>query len=266
MLTKTIIENRYDFFGDNYTTEYYFDALNRRVAKELTIDGNTFNQSFAYLADQNKILLARNGDGEETLYIDGQGINERLARINSTEVKPFVTDHLGSVLNDEIGGENQIIGAHGTYLGSTPIPITSSSQSVHYGFTGHEHDTENGKIHAKERDLIAGMGIFLQPDPIWPEDHMNPYVYTRNSPVMYVDPYGEMTAAELFGSFFVATAVVLKVAILMQAADDMSRHTVLPEKKPYLDGSHMMSRELPEKSPLEKLLNQTTVDSKQSCP
>ncbi len=184
---------RYEGNSKTRDVRYYFDALSRRVAKELTIDGNSFNQSFLYLADQNKILLAKNGDGEETLYIDGQGLNERLARINSTEVLPFVTDHLGSVLNDEVGVENKAIGAYGSYLGSTPIAINSSSQSVHYGFTGHEHDVESDKIHAKERDLVAGLGIFMQPDPIGfngGDTNLGSYVFSN--PIKYTDPTGEI--------------------------------------------------------------------------
>jgi hypothetical protein len=59
-----------------------YDALGRRVAKQATMKPNLggrlgpslgFTQAFSYLVDLDKILLAKSGDGNLSLYLDGQG-------------------------------------------------------------------------------------------------------------------------------------------------------------------------------------------------
>jgi hypothetical protein len=49
-----------------------------------------------------RFFLSKNGNGDEYLNIDGQGIDEHLAQITPTEVKSYVTNHLGTVLNSEV--------------------------------------------------------------------------------------------------------------------------------------------------------------------
>jgi YD repeat-containing protein len=73
-------------------TQYYFDALGRRIGKQTKYSPNQggrlgpalgMTQSFSYLVNQDKILLAKGGDGRLDLYIDGQGIDEHLAEVSS---------------------------------------------------------------------------------------------------------------------------------------------------------------------------------------
>jgi hypothetical protein len=87
-------------------TQYFFDALGRRVAKQTTFKPNLgrsmgpalgFTQSFSYLVNQDKILFSKSGDGILSLYLDGQGIDEHLGKVSRIGTQSFMTDHLGSV-------------------------------------------------------------------------------------------------------------------------------------------------------------------------
>lgn len=42
----------------------------------------SFTQTYSYLSGENKILLAKAGNGELTLYLDGQGIDEHLGEVS----------------------------------------------------------------------------------------------------------------------------------------------------------------------------------------
>ena len=61
--------------------DYNFDALGRRVAKKIKTRAAEFTQSYTYLGMENKILLARSGNGNVQLQVDGQGIDDPIAMV-----------------------------------------------------------------------------------------------------------------------------------------------------------------------------------------
>ena len=170
------------------SAEYYYDALGRRISKKIT-NGNSFTQSFAYLGAQDKILLGKAGNGNITLYLDGQGIDEHMAMISSTGTKTFVTDHLGSVLNTEVAGTPKSYSAWGELLTTGPA-ISLFSDPAPYAWQGKIYDPEYGSYFSRNRTYFQEIGKFGQRDLIWPKDHLNPYVYGQNNGVRFVDPMG----------------------------------------------------------------------------
>ncbi|OFZ18894.1 MAG: hypothetical protein A2X94_03215 [Bdellovibrionales bacterium GWB1_55_8] len=171
--------------------EYFYDALGRRVAKRVTKGSDpAFTQSYMHLGEQDKILLGKSGDGEITLYLDGQGIDEHLGEVSSRGVKTYATDHLGSVLNGEAAGAARAFGAWGENLNATAPAIAASSSPVVYGYTGRQLDAESSTYYYRARTYLPDVGKFAQPDPIFPASGVNPYTYVLNSPLNYVDPDG----------------------------------------------------------------------------
>ncbi len=186
---------RFRRFENNTQTRdvrYYYDALGRRIAKKLTINNSTWTNTFTHLADQSRILLAKDGNDNQTLYVDGLGIDEHLAKIDAN-TKTFVTDHLGTVINGEAVSEKGVTGVFGRNLGSD-LTTDSSSSPVRYGFWGREHDSEKGTIFTPHRELDPRTGRWLTPDPIsFDGGDVNLYRVTGNNPINRTDRLGLFT-------------------------------------------------------------------------
>ncbi len=152
----------------------------------------SFRQSYLYLGEEEKILLAQSENGDMTLYLDGQGIDEHLGEVSEVRgPKAYVTDHLGSVLNGEAAGSAKAFGAFGERLDSSPIVFNESTPPVLYGFTGRELDPESMNYHYRARTYSPELGRLVQPDPIGFEaGDANLYRYVGNSPPRFVDPSG----------------------------------------------------------------------------
>jgi RHS repeat-associated protein len=159
------------------TTEYYYDALGRRVAKNIQIQKNSvvesFNQTFSYLADEEKIFLSKNGNNGVTQYVDGQGIDEHLGEVTSVRAMSYISDRFSGNANQE---------AFGLDKNSTPVI---------YGYAGREYDLESGFYYNRARMYNAEMGRFISKDPIgFGGGDENLYRYVENNPQNYFDPAG----------------------------------------------------------------------------
>jgi len=177
---------------DGMQAEYFYDALGRRVAKKITKGAEpVFTQSYVYLGEEDKILLGKSGDGEITVYLDGQGIDEHLGEVSSRGAKAYATDHLGSVLNGEAAGAAKAFGAWGENLNGSSHAINASSAPVVYGYTGRQLDPESASYYYRARTYLPEVGRFAQPDPIgFDGGDVNLYRYVENNPLSNADPLG----------------------------------------------------------------------------
>ena len=67
---------------------YAIDALGRRIAKSVTrTGGGAVTQAYAFMGEEDKVLLGRRGDNVVQLFIDGKGVDEHLAQVDSGAVK-----------------------------------------------------------------------------------------------------------------------------------------------------------------------------------
>ena len=188
---------------DGLVAEYFYDALGRRVAKKITKGAEpAFTQSYVYLGEEDKILLGKSGDGEVTVYLDGQGIDEHLGEVSSRGVKAYATDHLGNVLNGEAAGAARAFGAWGENLNATAPAIAAISSPVVYGYTGRQLDPESQTYYYRARTYLPEAGRFLTKDPIgFDGGDVNLYRYVGNSPLNYTDPYGLCVPTPFGGCF-----------------------------------------------------------------
>ena len=174
---------------------YYFDALGRRVAKAIVAESGSFNQTFLHLGREDRVLLAKSGTGVVTTFVDGKGGDEHLGESKSGNVKGYVTDHIGSVLNSEPAGHGNRYGLFGE---SDAVPVVSpSSNPIQYGFTGREFDAESELGYHRLRMLHFKTGRWLSQDPIGPMGGPNFYAYALGNPLKHIDPLG---LAVLFSS------------------------------------------------------------------
>ncbi len=105
----------------------------------------------------------------------------------------FKTDHLGTprVITDQDG---KVLSTH-DYLAYGEELTDPEFTTNRMKFTGHERDPETGLDYMLARYYSAGSGRFLQVDPGYDYDPMDPmsfnlYGYVRGNPVMKIDPTG----------------------------------------------------------------------------
>ena len=78
--------------------KFNYDSLNQLTEFDRCSDLQSFSyraQSYSYLGTENRILLAKNFDGQVFAYIDGNGIDQHLGELSHSGLSYYTTEHLG---------------------------------------------------------------------------------------------------------------------------------------------------------------------------
>jgi RHS repeat-associated protein len=192
------------------TVSYAYDGFGRRVKKD--VDGTVTY----YIYDQEDIRFETDGNGQIIAeYTHGPGIDEPLAMRRGGQNYYYHVNGLGSViaLTDSTKAVVQ------SYVYDSFGQIISQSGNIQnpYTYTAREYDPEIGLYYYRARYYDARIGRFISEDPIlkplinsiligstratnqmvWyihylkfiPQS-LHPYVYVRNNPVNFIDPFG----------------------------------------------------------------------------
>lgn len=202
--------------GTPETTHYIYDSAGQRARKvtdrqaaadetptrrneRIYLGG--FEIYREYEADGITISLAR-----ETLHVmDAQ---QRVAlvetRVVGNDGSPLqltryqLPDHLASV-SLELDDIAQVVSYEEYYpYGCSSYQAVRGDVEVNrkrYRFTGKERDEENGFSYHGARYYAAWLGRWTSADPIGLADGVNLYQYSRNNPVVFRDPNGQLSQA-----------------------------------------------------------------------
>jgi RHS repeat-associated protein len=124
----------------------------------------------------------------------------------------LTTDHLGSTR--VVTGQNQVVKARHDYLpfgeevaaniaGRTSGTGYSANDSTRQKFIQKERDTESGLDYFLARYYSAAIGRFTSADDIFADQRIvrpqswNLYIYSRNNPLLYIDPSGRTSFASI---------------------------------------------------------------------
>ncbi|MEM0967063.1 MAG: RHS repeat-associated core domain-containing protein [Verrucomicrobiota bacterium] len=198
---------------------YQYDAENNRVAKTHGI-GTT-----SYVIDPHgdalpRVLIREKPDGSLTYYVYGIGLLYEVDEIDATVTYHF--DQSGSTiaLSNDSGEitdrmEYSPFGAITYRMGTTDTPY------LYAGQFGIEQET-NGLLYMRARYYSPELQRFINSDPIRFDGGLNWYAYANNSPLMYVDPDGELAIigaiiggfADLFGQLVIERRTLSEVNII----------------------------------------------------
>ena len=141
-------------------------------------------QRFLSFADE--LIAEYYQGGMVSRFVPGAGMDESAARLNGSGVRSwYYPDERGSTLAvaGDSGTASQIV-AYDEYgrPGATSPP--------RIGYTGQPLLSFGLLYDYRNRIYHAGLGRFLQPDPIGYESGLNLYAYVRGDPVNLIDPSG----------------------------------------------------------------------------
>lgn len=198
-----------DHYDDTLTldlaTYYHYDVYGNRTLKAVDDDGIGENFAvitrFAYdgwnpgkpspIGSENfDIWLVSDGEGDPIYReVQGEGFDEHLARIQSSNAYFYLADHLNSirtVLDDTASPINEIeYDAFGNATESNP------GDPGWYLYTGREFDVETQLQYNRARYYDATTGRWISQDPLgFDAGDTNLFRYVHNGFIQYGDPSG----------------------------------------------------------------------------
>ena len=154
-------------------TTYVWDELSDNVIEEY--EDGVLSVSYTHEPGLYGNLLSQNRNGVTSYYhYDGRGDTVAL------------TDDSGNVT------DTKEYDAWGNVIASTGTTVTPYQFG---GRIGYRFDGATPGCSGRARQYVPFLGRWLSPDPVWPFDHINAFVYCRLNPVNLMDPSGELCGA-----------------------------------------------------------------------
>ncbi|MBX3295444.1 MAG: hypothetical protein KF762_07010 [Acidobacteria bacterium] len=201
----------YVFDTSGNTTEdaqgrtFIYDAENKQI--EVRDSQQNIIGQYRYDGDGKRIKKIVPATDEVTVFVynaSGQLVAEYSTEISQTPKVSYTTaDHLGSprILTDENGATISRRDFHPfgeeTFTPERTQALGYQPDDVRQKFTGYGRDNEIGMDFAQARYYGYNHGRFASPDPLFFQLRMlidpqvfNLYVYTRNNPLVLIDPDG----------------------------------------------------------------------------
>ena len=182
------------------SVSYTYDVFNRRIAKTVNgvvtyfVQDSLDNLSNVVLEFVDEDGVA--GAAEPVLaqrYLHGPGVDQVLVQEDENGTSLWhLGDQLGTI-RDLANNSGEVVN-HYTYNSfGNLIAQTDDEVENRYLYTGREFDSETGLHYYRARYYNAATGKFISLDPIgFNAGDSNLYRYVGNSPIGFIDPFGEM--------------------------------------------------------------------------
>lgn len=187
------------------TARYAFDPTGRRIGKQVEYrDQPEKNQVLWWIYDGDNLFLELDGDfNVRRQYVYAQEVDSAIGFLEGGRAYYFARGHLGSI--DRIYDDQGEVVARYEYDPFGNLLSEEGTVVNRIRFTGREWDEESATYHYRARQYDPQTGRFLQPDSqkgdaTDPLTFINHYLYCRNSPLRYVDPYGLSWISDAWGA------------------------------------------------------------------
>ncbi len=180
--------------------EYTYDALDRRLAKSVDLDGDGAAQPEIerYIYNGEHIYLVFDEQGNQTQrFLHGEVVDQVFAQEDENgAVLWALTDNLGTVrdvIDSQGNVENHIV--YDSF--GNVVSETDANVEFRFGYTGREFDSETGQYYYRARYYDATVGRFISEDPIgFAAGDSNLSRYVGNSPINATDPSGNVAIVD----------------------------------------------------------------------
>ena len=211
--------------ADGVVAEYFYDAMRRRIRKEVDNSGDLDGVT-DYYYDGQRVIEERDGNNILTQqYVYGNYIDEVLVldrnldgdnsaigigdqRFHYHQDAQFsvyaVTDENGDILESYLYdpyGEVTVFDANGDIVADNPWGAANSLIDNPYLFTGRRFDEETGLYYFRARYFDTDQGRFISRDPLGYIDGMSLYEYVQSNPEVFGDPLGTSICCVGLGDF-----------------------------------------------------------------
>jgi len=163
------------------TTKYYYDG--DHVIEEYNGSGMLLRK-FIYSSGIDKPIMMDDGTNQYYYHFDGLGSVKEITSSSGSIIEKYLYDVYGKFIIKD--GFDNIL----------PESIIGNP----YAFTARRYDPETGIYYYRARYYSPSLGRFLSPDPIYfTTRDVNIYLYVKNNPINFQDPYGLAGIAIDFG-------------------------------------------------------------------
>ena len=129
-----------------------------------------------------QIISEKHGGGQN--YFWGVQIDSLLAVADFGQLtQRAYTNAVGSFLSIDPKKEWNEYDPYGEQSGKGPLEFA-------FGFLGKRYEPETNLYYGRARFYDPTSGRFTQPDPLGTYDSLNLYLYAKNNPLVYIDPFG----------------------------------------------------------------------------
>jgi RHS repeat-associated protein len=176
--------------GPSVSASFVYDGMGRREAK--TINGSLTE----FLYDGLNPVQESSGATILANVLPGLGIDEFLTRTDVVTgvVSNFLTAALGSPV--AVTDNSGTVRTEYTYESYGKTTTTGASNSSSYQYTGRENDGTD-LYQFRARYYHPQLQRFISEDPIrFQSGDIDIYVYARNNPIIFKDPYGHAATPE----------------------------------------------------------------------
>ncbi len=173
--------------GNALVATYDYDPFGRRIAKTVGSETTFFHYSDEGLIaeyDTSGALIQSYGYSPDGMW----GTDPVYTRVNG-QVHYYLNDHLGTP--QKLIASNGAVGWSG-HMSAFGLMTENSNSTVRnpLRFPGQYFDSETGFYQNYFRDYAAGLGRYVQSDPIGLMGGMHSYGYAYQNPLIFTDPLG----------------------------------------------------------------------------
>lgn len=181
---------------DECKVNYFYDDLDRRIAKKTQRKGTEETETYLYFGDNEIAIYSEDGTLKQ-LRIPGLSPEDNFILPVAIETQ----DEIYAPIHDYRGNLSKLISTRTGQVISIP-PIDPFGQNLDkffsptpWIFSSKHYDAETHLVYFGSRYYDPELKQWLTPDPLGMLQHPNVYLYCLGNPVSYFDPDGKFAFA-----------------------------------------------------------------------
>lgn len=182
----------FEVITDKCKVKYFYDDLDRRVAKKTQRKGKEETETYLYFGDNEIAIYAEDGELKQ-LRVPGLSSQGNFILPIAIETE----DEIYATIHDYQGNLSKLINTKNQEV--IPIPLIDPfgqnldriSSPTPWVFASKHYDAETHLVYFGSRYYDPELKQWITPDPFGTLQHSNVYLYCLGNPLLYFDPNGK---------------------------------------------------------------------------